>query len=371
LHPTKHSLAWSYLLGFKATEKIEDPQYAQLFVAQVRTLLDSADSSQIALFPRPLTDALRAYVELVRSENTAMVRLVATLKRAIQLFQNGNETLLTYAHFELVFCCVQSCCYHLAFPEIEQEIIQVQANGAVRAFDYLMYFYYSALTFIATKKYDKALEALSMALTAPSEHLSMIQLECYKKYILISLLLKQEMAKLPRYTPQQLVRYYRRFCSEYVDLADAFSAGMEVVSKVIEKHAEVFTEDKNFGLVQQVKKALQKHAVRKLTSVYTRLSIEKVKELCGFESIPQAKKILVSMIRNGELSATMDAQGVVQFEEQLTQSNAEMLGEVHHKIQSLLHLWNALDKSQLETKQTSTYIKKKIEFRWRTNDGWW
>ncbi|ETO08475.1 proteasome component region PCI domain-containing protein [Reticulomyxa filosa] len=360
LRPEKHSVAYSYVLGFKAGEKMEDVQYVQTFVSQVKRLLECADGAQIALFPRPLTDAVRAYVDILKSEGMGLVRVIPTLKRAIQLFQNGDETILTYAHSELMYCCVQSMCYHLAFPEVEQEIIQVQSHGAVRSYDHLMYFYYSGLVFIAMKKYDKALEALSMALTAPSEHISAIQLESYKKYVLVSLVWRQQLPKLPRYTSNTLLRYYRKFCSEYVELVDAFAEGVDSVSKVIERHAEIFTKDKNFGLVQQVKKTLQKHAVRKLTSVYTRLSIEKVKDLCAFESVPHAKKILVSMIRSGELAATMDSQGVVTFEEQFTTSDAEMLSQLHKRIHSLLRLWNSLDKNQLEVKKTPNYIRKKL-----------
>ncbi len=326
------------------------------------------------------------------------MELIPILKRAIRTLQGSNRHILTYAHCELAFCCAQSRCYHLAYPEIDSDLVEVQGGGAIKALDNLKYHYYSGLASIALKKYRRAMECFTMALTAPSDCLSCVQIEAYKKYILVSLVLKQkvrlaslsrfvhstlacrQLEPLPRYTPANLKRYYRKFCSSYLEISDAFDRGVEAVSKIVEKNTEVYVtvrsvicrcvssvppqthknKDYNFGLVKQVVKTLKKNAVRKLTSVYTRLAMEKVAELCSFESPAQAKEVLISMIRNNELSATLDSNGVVKFEETVTESDAKMLASIHQRMKSVLELWTGLDDSQLDIKKTPGYIKKAL-----------
>ena len=72
-------------------------------------------------------------------------------------------------------------------------------------------------------------------------------------------------------------------------------------------------KDHNYGLVKAVMKSSDKNSVKKLTSVYTKLSMATVQELCRFDSVDEAKKIVLDMIRDGDLSASIDAEGVVTF----------------------------------------------------------
>merc|ERR1719229_888860 len=109
------------------------------------------------------------------------------------------------------------------------------------------------------KNYKEAMECLTMVCTAPSESLSLIQCDAYKKYVLISLIRKQHLVSLPRYTPRILTRYFPKFCSEYLELNLAFDSkanseviGREKLKKTIEKNAEVYLKDHNYGLVKAV-----------------------------------------------------------------------------------------------------------------------
>jgi len=280
--------------------------------------------------------------------------LILQLKQVISILQGGNKNILTIAHCDLAEICCKSYCYHLAFPEIDADIIEVQGQGCIRSMDNLRYHYFASLAYIAFKKFDRALECLTMVCTAPSEVVSIIQVEAFKKYVLVCLISKQQFVPLPRYTPRLLLRYLPKLCSEYMELSNAFSQGIDVVSKLVDKYVDCYMNDYNFGLVQQVIKSLQKFALRKLTSVYTRLSIEQLTNLCKFESTQHAKKILIDMIQKGELAASIDSENVVSFDESLTDSDANMLKKIH----SVVNLWNSLDKMQLDIKKSPQYIKK-------------
>eukprot|EP01083_Nonionella_stella_P033656 92104_1 len=368
LNPKDHSIAYSYLLGFKSTEKMDDPPVILKFIKQMNLFIAKADRSQIAIFPRPFTDALRVYVDLMKNERNYMA-LINTLKRCINILSGGeNNNVLTFAHCDMMYCCVETYCYHAAFPYINYDIIEVQGDGCVRSGDNLRYFYYCALIHIGLNQYKEAMECLVMVCTAPSESLSLIQCDAYKKYVLISLIRKQHLVSLPRYTPRILTRYFPKFCGEYLDLNSAFdsNANSEVVGKdklaaIVEKNHSVYLKDHNWGLVKKVITSMQCHSVSKLTSVYTKLSIKKVQTLCRFETEQDAKQCVIAMIEKGDLSASLDADEVVTFYDgTITESDSNLLFKIQNGIEKTLNLWNGLDRTQLKIKQSKQFVEKSL-----------
>merc|ERR1712156_765780 len=103
------------------------------------------------------------------------------------------------------------------------------------------------------------------------------------------------------------------------------------------------------------------NSVKKLTSVYTKLSMQKVQALCRFDSEEEAKSIVLDMIRDGDLAASIDAEGVVTFYDgTLTESDEQMLKRMQSGIQKTLSLWEGLDAQQLKLKQSKEYISKSL-----------
>jgi len=296
--------------------------------------------------------------------------LIGALKRSLNVLQGSsqNRGTLTFAHTYLVYCCVETYCYHQALPLVDHDIIQIQGDGCIRSADTLRYFYYCGLVQIALRRYKKAMEALTMVCTAPSESVSLIQLDAYKKYILCCLIRKQAMMPLPRYTPRILSRYFPKFCNEYLELNSAFDSkansdviGREKLKKIIERNADLYLKDHNYGLVKKVMASCDRNSVKKLTSVYTKLSMEKVQSLCRFDSESETKKIVLDMIRDGDLAASIDAEGVVTFYDgTITESDHEMLQRMQQGIEKTLSLWNGLDREQLKVRQSKEFISKTL-----------
>eukprot|EP01084_Bolivina_argentea_P212756 361581_1 len=88
LSAKEQSLAYSYLLGYKSTEKMDDPSFVSNYLKQIRKFIDVADPKQISIYPRPFCDALRVYVEFMKREKRYLA-LIPKLKRCIAIFQ-GN-----------------------------------------------------------------------------------------------------------------------------------------------------------------------------------------------------------------------------------------------------------------------------------------
>jgi len=370
LNIKSHSIPFSYLLGFKAQDlKMDDINAITIFIKLMHRFIREADRSNVSLYPRPFTDALRVYVDIMKNDKNYLP-LIDTLRQCVLLLQGSSENrgMLTFAHCDFVYCCVKTYCYHQAFPLVDYDIIQVQGGGCIRSIDNLRYFYYCGLVQIGVKKYKEAMEALTMVCTAPSDNISLIQIDAYKKYILCSLIRKQRFDPLPRYTPRILNRYFPKFCSEYLDLNKAFDSkansgvvGRDVLHKTVEKNLDLYLKDQNYGLVKKVVESGKKNSVKKLTSVYTKLSMQKVQALCRFKDEAEAKRIVLDMIRDGDLSASIDAEGVVTFYDgTITESDEQMLKRMQSGIEKTLNLWNGLDGQQLKVKTSKEYISKSL-----------
>merc|ERR1711972_441432 len=83
--------------------------------------------------------------------------------------------------------------------------------------------------------------------------------------------------------------------------------------------------------------------------------------LCRFDSEEEAKSIVLDMIRDGDLSASIDAEGVVTFYDgTITESDEQMLKRMQSGIEKTLNLWNGLDGQQLKVKTSKEYISKSL-----------
>lgn len=97
---------------------------------------------------------------------------------------------LTPLHACLTLMCVHSQCYFAAMPLVEETMLEMNPEvHFVIVADILKYFYYGGMAFLGMKKYQQAVEFFKMAITLPAKQLSLIMVEAYKKYILVSAIL--------------------------------------------------------------------------------------------------------------------------------------------------------------------------------------
>jgi hypothetical protein len=77
----------------------------------------------------------------------------------------------------------------------------------------------------------------------PAVVLSAVMVECYKKYILVSLLHHGVVKPAPKYTSSIVQRNLKGLCPQYQDFATAYgSNNTDELHKVATQHAEVFTK---------------------------------------------------------------------------------------------------------------------------------
>lgn len=128
-------------------------------------------------------------------------------------------TVFTSIHLLLIQLCLQAKAYSCALPILEKQICHVSSSDSVNRSesspalcaerdtglaliintsglsskvsykDYLMYFLYGGMVFMALKEWRKALHFLGIVISMPTAgSVSLIMVEAYKKWILVGLL---------------------------------------------------------------------------------------------------------------------------------------------------------------------------------------
>jgi COP9 signalosome complex subunit 3 len=213
---------------------------------------------------------------------------------------------------------------------------------------YLEYFLYAGVVYIALKRWEPALAALEICLAAPSSNTaSMIQIEAYKKFILVGLLFNGKLPKAPKVANPTAMKNIRAIAKAYDCLADAFNShNLERFRAEIVEGQSLWSQDCNAGLVLQLFNAFRKYAIIRLGKTFTALSISEVARRTSTDptDVDGTAEYVTSLIAHGELNAeltmaTDGSVGVLRFlpsaastksEVQLQQDLAAQTGELHN-----------------------------------------
>ncbi|KAL9122363.1 MAG: hypothetical protein Q9187_001080 [Circinaria calcarea] len=175
--------------------------------------------------------------------------------------------------------------------------------------DYLKYFLYGAMLYLGVKNWERALLFLEIVIATPTNNtVSMVQVEAYKKYVLVGLLLEGKSLPMPPHTNHQAAKIYRATAKAYEALAEVFRAGIahRLHDEARAGH-ELWQHDCNTGLVLQVLDALRRFAILRLGKTFAALSIPEVARRTSPrpDDYAETEHYLSSMIRDGHLNATI------------------------------------------------------------------
>ena len=217
----------------------------------------------------------------------------------------------------------------------------------VTSAEVLLYYYYGGMVYIGLKRMRRALEFLSLCVSAPADATSAIMVEALKKYHLVSLLVHGKSLPLPKYA-SHTVRSAANFVKPYEEFVVAYGGrSLTKLDEVLQKHGEAFVKDKNFGLVQQCRTKFTRKNIRQLTETFLTLSLEAIATQVELPDAHAAEILLVKMISDGEICATIDQmKGTVVFEDDaetfdspetiaLLQRHIEAAAALHEKVKGV------------------------------------
>jgi COP9 signalosome complex subunit 3 len=358
LDPKIHTLGWMYILAVKSIAGAVDPAR---YVAQVRALIPVANTTQVRLAPSKFARVCQKFAEIHQEQKTPLAA-IKLLKIAITKLRPNSES-LTPLHADFLQTCLLAKDYRAALPVLSDEVLALANPESynLKARDVLRFFYYGGMIYTGVKNFGKALEFFKMGFTVPAIVLSAVMAECYKKYVLVSLLHQGAVKPAPKYTSSIVQRNLKGLCPQYQDFANAYASNnTDELHKVATQHAEVFTKDNNFGLVKQCIQDLYRRNIKRHTQTFLTLSLSQIAESVKLASPKDAEKAILRMIEEGQIFASINQKdGMVSFNENPeSYGDNRMLNQLDAQIKRTIELAHKLRTVDRDIASSPLYIQK-------------
>lgn len=175
---------------------------------------------------------------------------------------------------------------------------------------FLEYYLLGALAYLAARRYKDALFFLEVVLSAPATPniASMLQVEAYRKWTLVSLILFGSTPESPKNVSQGSLKHIRALAKPYDCVVDAFQSNdLERLRSEIEAGSSLWQDDGNYGLMVEVYQAFRKFTVLRLGRTFAALPLTAVarKTSADVEDMTETKTYLQSLIAERELYAVL------------------------------------------------------------------
>ncbi|KAJ3332077.1 hypothetical protein HDU76_001340 [Blyttiomyces sp. JEL0837] len=321
LDPSVHTLGYLFCIVVRMRM---DKSYDLQFVQNANFLATKANPVQLWICPDLVIAFAQTLSHIAERTCNYAVPIQPLLKIILSSAFSSDSAVhnLTPLHPILLKYCLLAKMYRQALPIVETDITSVdKATFELRVQDYLLYHYYGGMICIGMKKYAKALELLLICVSTPSvgNAVSAIQIESYRKALLISLLLKGTEPTLPKYTTRVVAQACKAQSPAYVDFAKAFESGNQAkVETEFVKHMDSFAKSRNLGLVRQCLAALPRRKISNLTQTYLTLSLPDIAKAVGIDQADASAIVeseVLHLIEDREVLATLSYKfnGVVSF----------------------------------------------------------
>ncbi|CAG8475167.1 6505_t:CDS:10 [Ambispora gerdemannii] len=327
LNVTRNSLVYAYILDARC--RVDRPEVPRL-LSRIFEFLDKFDQQQMQHAPEKLLAIAQDLSKLATQFGNNIITFKPLANTIIKFAPSRNH--LTNLHQFFLKECLLSKFYTQALPILEQDITEIEHQlMGINYLDHLLYHYYGGMVYIGLKNYDRALYFFRLVISAPAVVTSAVQLEAYKKYVLVSLYLYGKIIPLPKYTSGVVIRAVKNYCQPYQDFAAAFeSLNVKRVRNELQKCTDIFKKDKNLGLARQSLEAIFRQKIQQLTQTYLTLSLADIADAVGLEG-PNASSIaedyILRMIETREIFATIShshQNGMVSFQDNPDRYNTSL-----------------------------------------------
>ncbi|KAJ3018928.1 COP9 signalosome complex subunit 3 [Thoreauomyces humboldtii] len=229
---------------------------------------------------------------------------------------SGSAVQLTSIHALLCKMCLLARTPRAALDILLTPITEIQpANYDLQYQHYLLYHYYGGMIFAQLKKFDQALDFWSLCISAPGPNASAIQVEAYRKYLLVGVVLRNRVLPIPAHTGAATVRACNKHAVAYRKFAEACLSPMAAGGRLeteYNSNERAFADHRNAGLAVQCLQSRTRRIVQGLTETYSTISLTDVARACdmvvqGFgPDVARAEDLVCRMIGEGQVHAKID-----------------------------------------------------------------
>jgi COP9 signalosome complex subunit 3 len=293
-----HSLGYLYMLEAKLRQT--NGKIGSDWMLLARKFLLKCNDNQIRLAPKKFSGLCRTLKTQALADNQ-LPSLVFPLRAALLKLCPPGSKLLSSIHVDFFQACLLARWYSVAVPILDEDSYNVdQGRTACKATDILLYSYYGSMIELGRKRYDRALDLLNLAITAPTSVVNAITIACLKRWVLVSVIHHPErgVPSLPRHAPLPITKVARSECGHYFELAklmcsvspqqhenegrgnnnnnnnnDTTTAANSAIDFAT-RHGSEWSGDGNAGLVRLAIQGNASHRVQQLTYTYLRLGVD-------------------------------------------------------------------------------------------------
>jgi COP9 signalosome complex subunit 3 len=201
-------------------------------------------------------------------------------------------------------------------PELSNTFITIKTGFTDKIIVEQVLYYYllGAHVYIGQRNWSRARLFLECVLLTPSQNhgVSALQLEAYKKWVLVGLLAEGKAFPLPRTHDPAVMKTIRAVAKSYDTLAEDFvRRDWKKYQADMDQGTNVWYSDGNMGMVQEAGDALLRFRTLDLQKTFAALPISRVAVHIGFAPDVTLNAV-TNMIRQGHLngSITQAASGI-------------------------------------------------------------
>ncbi|KDQ10390.1 hypothetical protein BOTBODRAFT_36290 [Botryobasidium botryosum FD-172 SS1] len=325
LNPAINTLGVLFMMSSRLQNQSSPPVRPQL----IANFCNVFEPEAARLAPERVTLLARGILRSSVSAKAAIPLLLTLLTRYAP-----NLSYLTTIHPVFLEACVSSSHFTHALPVLRVPITKIDKSlSDLHYNDNLQYHYYGGVVFAALKKYKEAEEFFEIVVSSPAQVPAALQLEAYKKLVLIQLISHGKLQPVPKYTHALISRALKNN-SPYVILTKAYPAPQEVLTALLEKEIQAFAADGNTGLATQAIQRSPRWILKKLTETYLTLSLSEISQVIGISSEAEVRALVLSMIEMREIHASLSPTGTLTFLDDPS-ANAESVDKLLRDAQEL------------------------------------
>jgi hypothetical protein len=204
------------------------------------------------------------------------------------IFPNkDNRHIFTSIHCNIAKLALRTKFLNIGEMLIRNRILEVNPNlyPITNTQDLLSYHYYAGMIYSGLRKYRDAINMYTMCIILPTNEISAISVEAYKKITLLNLIVKGKRVQLPSYTSNQLMQHlpattesYQKFTNAFLRNLSSFNGKESDINNEIYELVNSFEKeletDNNYGLILECLSKLKEQNVLKLTKTYVTLNID-------------------------------------------------------------------------------------------------
>ncbi|KAI2473267.1 hypothetical protein F4781DRAFT_381204 [Annulohypoxylon bovei var. microspora] len=172
------------------------------------------------------------------------------------------------------------------------------------------------MMYCSRRDWVKAYDAFEQVVAFPTREggTSMIMIEAYKKWVLVSLLSKGKLVDPQSYTGAAANKLYGNLGKPYQAVAMLFvTDNVQALKTEVEKNNQQWLEDGNTGLIQEVLAGYQKWRVLGLEQIYSKISLPEIRQQTTsaetgmvLEKDKDVEMLIQNMIISGMLNGVIE-----------------------------------------------------------------